>query len=157
LGAIKEKDKRKAARHEAGHIVYAQAMGVRIWGWLYQNPDPPMNFQEAFEKRYWLGRSAFSGDKFWSLNVTQRAAFGVAGCIAEEEEFDVDFVMDTWEDLGFSETDLSYISADWDIRFVAVREAIAVLTNGMAWADVTEILYRNEVYPITLNTHLLCV
>lgn len=157
LPQIRAYDKRRAGRHEAGHLAYGKAKGMPVSARLWKNPDSPKTFAECLQKTYWLGRAFFCPKDFARLRKLEKAAFALAGAIAQEEADSAELVMDCWKDFGFSDTDLFYVPVDWEEnlsseKFVlsAVNEAIAVLSsNNMLLNEITDILVREEVY----NTH----
>src|SRR5437867_1675927 len=134
LPQIRAYDKRRAGRHEAGHVAYGQAKGLPVSACLWKNPDSPKTFAECQQKKCWLGRAFFCPNDFAHLSKLEKAAFALAGAIAQEEADSAELVMDCWKDFNFSETDLCYVPVDWEEnlaseKFVlsAVNDAIAVL------------------------------
>ncbi|WP_159716393.1 hypothetical protein [Geminicoccus flavidas] len=71
-------DRRRAAIHEAGHLVMARHLGIRDgWAVIFPRPDA------AADDKTWGGRFSFSSEKAASFSLRKRAMLHVAGCVAE--------------------------------------------------------------------------
>lgn len=156
LAQIRALDKLRAGRHEAGHITYGEVNGMPVSARLWKPSDAPKSFAESQRQKCWLGRAFFLPDDFARLTMLEKAAFGLAGAIAQEEEGadSAEEVLDCWNSFNFSATDLYFIPPNWDekrssCKFVlaAVEEAIAVLSsNNKLLKTITDTLVREEVY-----------
>lgn len=147
-------DKLQAARHEGGHVTYGEAKGTPVRARLYKNPVVPKTVAEHRHRKYWLGQAYYRPTEFTRLSKLQKAAFGLAGAIAQDKSEDAEEVMDCWSCYNWSETDLLYLPPKWENRrssckfvLAAVEEAIAVLKSHDArLEEIVNILVREEIY-----------
>ena len=71
-------DRRRAAIHEAGHLVMARHLGMHdVCAVIFPRPDA------AADENTWGGRFGFFSNKAASFSLRKRAMLHVAGCVAE--------------------------------------------------------------------------
>jgi hypothetical protein len=76
------RDRRKAARHEAGHVVVAHRLGLVSWAHIYQSIDPQPH------EKFWIGRTYVPDVSHHSR--FERCTIAVAGAVAEIAAYDFD-------------------------------------------------------------------
>ncbi len=74
-GRLQARDRRRAAIHEASHIVVAAHYGCEVWGGIFEHPEATDD-----DLTTWVGKTTFNREA-----ITSDGAFniGVAGCLAE--------------------------------------------------------------------------
>jgi hypothetical protein len=80
------RDRRKAALHEAGHIIIANECGVSAYGHIFAHHNP------APDEKRWGGKAVISDPKRFSrLSRLKRCMIAVAGAVGELDEEDLEF------------------------------------------------------------------
>lgn len=87
---IQARDRRKAAVHEAGHMVIARHFGAQAEGWLFRNEDARVS-----EENTWVGRMEFWGA---ALKPLQLRMIACAGTVAEFCWMGEDVWPEYWDD-----------------------------------------------------------
>src|ERR1019366_2958565 len=106
---ISEIERRRAAIHEAGHVVMARHIGLtNVSAWLEEMPD---SADDIYEK-LWIGHTTYlkSGIIGKKLSDKKLAMFAVAGAVSEccwqRNSYDETLDYDTWYDADtMSESD----------------------------------------------------
>ncbi|EBU7498354.1 hypothetical protein DK058_26140, partial [Salmonella enterica subsp. enterica serovar Typhi] len=75
INRINARDRRKAAIHEAGHMVVASALGYYPRGWIFENE----HVSDPLDQKMWGGRTTIRG----LVDLDDRKLIGVAGFVAE--------------------------------------------------------------------------
>jgi hypothetical protein len=103
-------DRRRAAIHEAGHVVMARHIGLtNVSAWLEEMPD---SADDILYEKLWIGHTTYlqSGIIGKKLSDKKLAMFAVAGAVSEccwqRNSYDETLDYDTWYDADtMSESD----------------------------------------------------
>jgi hypothetical protein len=101
------RDRRKAALHEAGHIVMANQCWVGAFGYIFLrlNPGP--------DERFWGGKvHVLDQKRFSRLSRLRRCMIAVAGAVAELDEEELEFPEELSEFWG---DPLQMSPRDWEM------------------------------------------
>jgi len=155
LEELEEREKRKAAVHEAGHATVAATKGVRVDAWIHRNEsgDPGekawLGHVRNVPRFVWQDGKPALADDLKTLGST----YAVAGMVAEElhdsPKETYDSIVENWK-LGLctpSPADLELCSEDWRERSKAVAEAVRILRDQMPLFDriVAELLEHRSL------------
>ena len=77
------RDRRMCAMHEAGHVVIARMLSVKV-GYAYIYPVEADEESNILNNKTWLGQTFVNPRDLQRANRRERAMFGVAGAVAEQ-------------------------------------------------------------------------
>ena len=102
---IEAYDRRTAAVHEAGHIVVGRALGFTVYGYIFRDGEPNLEWKS------WLGKTDISHEQSFVPLNDAKLRIAVAGAVAEFcwRRTEIEDLLD---DIRWTEVDIMS-SSDW--------------------------------------------
>src|ERR1700686_4709930 len=146
LQDVEERDKRRSAIHESGHVVVAFVHGSLFRAWLERSGTDNPKFEKT-----WVGHAE---NELGGYNADVGALIGVAGAIADalggEPNITAEEMIEMWQTdskSGPSPADLELVPKDWKKRLDAVKIALAILSKQWKFLEsiVAELVEHDAV------------
>jgi len=145
LARIEARDRRRAAIHEAGHVVIAGRVGVEAAAHIFRHPTADPGLEST-----WGGLASI----YSKPSRPHRAMIGVAGAVAEHVwSGELDFLRDGgeavwWDAAAMSDTDWRLAGCapgEPNAKFLRVVEKVIDLLDGPLRADLYALARRERL------------